>query len=188
MTLLVAGLVLFLGAHLIPVVPPLRESLVLRLGAGGFKGAFSLLSLAGLVLIVVGYRAASPGERLFAPLPAAIAVAPYAVTLAFVLLAAANMRTHIRKTLRHPMLLGVILWSAVHLCANGDTRGTVLFGAVLAWALVDLASAVSRNAVKTFEASATYDAIAIVAGIALSLLVMTFHLGLFGVRAISFGF
>ena len=188
MTLLVVGLVLFLGTHLIPTVPPLREGLVARLGAGGFKGAFTLLSLAGLALIVVGYRAAAPGERLFAPWPAAIAVAPYAVALAFVLLAAANMRTHLRRSLRHPMLLGVILWSAVHLGANGDTRGTVLFGAILAWALVDLASAVSRNAVKTFEPSAKHDAIAIAAGIGLSLVVMTFHLGIFGVRAVSFGF
>ena len=184
MTLLVAGLALFLGTHLIPAVPPLREALAARLGAGGFKGAFTLLSLAGLVLIVVGYRAAAPGDRLFSALPAAITVAPYAVTLSFVLLAAANMRTHIRKTLRHPMLLGVIVWSAVHLCANGDTRGTVLFGAFLAWALVDLASAVSRNAVKPFEPTAKQDAIAIVAGIVLAIVVMTFHLKLFGVAVV----
>ena len=188
MTLLVAGLILFLGIHLAPVVPPLRDALAARLGANGYKGAFTILSLAGLVLIVVGYRAAGPGEQLFAPLPAAIAIAPYAMAASFVLLAAANMRTHIRKTLKHPMLLGVILWSAVHLCANGDTRGTVLFGAFLAWALVDLASAVSRNAVKEFEPVARQDVIAIVAGIVLSLLVMVFHLALFGVRVISFGF
>ena len=187
MTLLVAGLVFFLGIHLVPAVPPLRESIAARLGANGYKGAFTLLSLAGLVLIVVGYRAAGPGERLFAPLPAAIAVAPYAMAVSFVLLAAANMRTHLRKALRHPMLLGIILWSAVHLCANGDTRGTVLFGAFLAWALVDLASAVSRNAVKAFEPVARQDVIAIVAGIALALLVMTFHQKLFGVAAVSFG-
>ena len=188
MNLLVAGLVLFLGTHLLPAVPPLRDSLAARLGANGYRGAFTLVSVAGLVLIVLGYRAAGPGERLFTALPAAIAVAPFAMALSFVLLAAANMRSHIRKTLRHPMLLGVILWSAVHLCANGDTRGTVLFGAVLAWALVDLASAVSRNAVKTFEPSARQDVIAIVAGIVLALVVMTFHRALFGVAVASFGF
>ena len=186
MTLLVAGLALFLGIHLVPVVPPLRDALVSRLGAGPFKGLFTLASLAGIVLIVVGYRAADPGPRLFAPLPAAIAVAPYAMIVSFVLFAAANMRTHIRKTLRHPMLLGVIIWAAVHLCANGDTRGTVLFGAVLAWALVDLASAVNRHAVKEFEPVARQDVLAIVAGTVLALLVMIFHLPLFGVRVIDF--
>jgi uncharacterized membrane protein len=186
MTLLVVGLALFLGIHLVPVVPPLREALVSRLGAGPFKGAFTLASLAGLVLIVVGYRAADPGARLFAPLPAAIAVAPYAMIVSFILLAAANMRTHIRKALRHPMLLGVLIWAGVHLLANGDARGTVLFGAFVAWALIDLASAVSRNAVKPFEPVARQDVIAIVAGTVLALLVMTFHLGLFGVRVINF--
>ncbi len=186
MTLLIAGLALFLGIHLVPAVPPLRDALVSRLGAGPFKGLFTLASLAGLVLIVVGYRAADPGPRLFAPLPAAIAVAPYAMVVSFILFAAANMRTHIRRTLRHPMLLGVIIWAAVHLCANGDTRGTVLFGAVLAWALVDLASAVSRHAVKEFEPVARQDVIAIVAGTVLALLVMTFHLALFGVRVVNF--
>lgn len=187
MTLLAVGLALFLGIHLLPVVPPLRDALTSRLGANGYRGAFTIASLAGIVLIVVGYRAAGPGERLFAPLPAAIAIAPYAVTLSFILLAAANMRTHIRKTLRHPMLLGVILWSAVHLCANGDTRGTVLFGAILAWALVDLASAVSRNAVKQFEPVARQDVIAIVSGVVLALVVMMFHRMLFGVAVVPFG-
>ena len=187
MTLLVAGLVLFLGIHLLPVAVPLRNALSSRLGANGYRGAFSLVSLAGLVLIVVGYRAAGPGERLFASWPAAIAVAPYAVALSFILFAAANMRTHIRKTLQHPMLLGVLIWSGVHLLANGDTRGTVLFGAFVAWGLVDLASAVSRHAVKTFEPTARQDVIAIVAGIVLAIVVMIFHRVLFGVAVVSFG-
>ena len=187
MTLLVVGLALFLGIHLVPVLPPVRDALAARLGANGYKGAFTLVSLAGLVLIVIGYRAAGPGLRLFAPVPAAIAIAPYALALSFVLLAAANMRTHIRKALGHPMLLGVILWAGVHLCANGDTRGTVLFGAFLAWALVDRASAISRHAVKAFEPTARQDVIAIVAGIGLALLVMTFHRTFFGVAAVPFG-
>ena len=187
MTLLAAGLVLFLGVHLVPAVPPLRAAVSARLGAAAYKGAYTLVSLAGLVLIVVGYRAAGPGERLFPPLPAAIAIAPYAVSVSFVLLAAANMRTHLRRMLRHPMLLGVLIWAAVHLCANGDTRGTVLFGAFLAWAIVDLVSAVSRHAVKPFEPVARQDIMAIGGGIVLALVVMTFHRILFSVAAVPFG-
>ena len=186
MTLLVAGLALFLGIHLLPVVPPLRDALQARLGANGYRGAFTIASLAGVVLIVAGYRAAGRGDQLFAPMPAAVAIAPYAVTLSFVLFAAANMRTHIRKALRHPMLLGVLIWAAVHLCANGDTRGTVLFGAFLVWALVDLVSAVSRHAVKEFEPAARQDVIAIATGVVLALVVMTFHRTLFGVAAVPF--
>lgn len=187
MTLLVIGLVLFLGIHLVPVAPSLRAMLSSRLGDRGYRGAFSLVSIVGLVLIVLGYRAAGPGERLFAPLPFAIAVAPYAMVVSFVLFAAANMRTHIRKTLQHPMLLGVIIWAAVHLCASGDLRGTVLFGTVLAWAFIDLASAISRHAVKSFEPVVRQDGIAIVAGIALALVVMFYHRTLFGGAVVSFG-
>jgi uncharacterized membrane protein len=186
MTLLAAGLVLFLGVHLVPAAPPLRDAACTRLGAAGYKGAFTLLSLAGLLLIVVGYRAADPGDRLFPPFPVAIVVAPYAMVLSFILLAAANMRTHIRQSLKHPMLLGIMIWAVVHLCANGDTRGTVLFGAFLAWAIVDLVSAVSRNAVKEFEPAARQDVMAIVGGTALALVVMTFHRTLFGVAAVPF--
>ena len=132
MTTLALGLVLFLGIHLLPTVPALRAPIAERLGGGPYRGLFSVVSLAGLVLIVVGYRAAGPGERLFAPLPAAIAVAPVAMTISFILFAAANMRTHLRRISGHPMLLGTLIWSGVHLAANGDARGTLLFGAFAA--------------------------------------------------------
>ena len=187
MTTLALGLVLFLGIHLLPAVPALRTAIAERLGDRPYRGLFSVVSLAGLVLIVVGYRAAGPGERLFAPLPAAIAVAPVAMTLSFVLFAAANMRTHLRRALGHPMLLGTLIWAGVHLAANGDARGTLLFGAFAAYALVDLASAVQRRAVKSFEPTARHDAMAIVAGVGIALLVMTFHRPLFGVTVVPFG-
>lgn len=187
MTTLALGLALFLGSHLLPTVPPARAALVGRLGDKAYRGVFALVSLAGLVLIVIGYRAAGPGAQLFAPLPAAIAAAPVLMTVAFVLFAAANMRTHLRRALGHPMLLGTVIWAGVHLAANGDARATLLFGAFLAWALVDLASAIRRRAVKTFEPTARQDAIAVVAGVVVALAFMAFHRPLFGVAVASFG-
>jgi uncharacterized membrane protein len=187
MTLMILGLVLFLGVHLVPTGPTLRVTLLARLGERRYKGVFSLVSLAGFVLIVLGYRMADHGAQVFAPWPLAIAIAPYAVTVAFVLFAAANMRAHLRHVLRHPMLLGLLIWSLVHLLANGDARGTVLFGAFAAYAIVDLISAVNRRAVKTFTPTATHDAIAIVAGIALALVVMRYHGPLFGPTVVPFG-
>jgi uncharacterized membrane protein len=187
MMLLAIGLALFVGTHLLPAAPALRAAVAGRLGAGAYRAAFSLLSLAGLVLIVVGYRAATPGDRLFAPLPAAIAAAPYAMALSFVLLAAANMRTHLRRALGHPMLIGTVLWAGVHLLANGDARGTLLFGTILAWAVVDLASSIARKAVKPFAPTTRHDVVAVVAGVALALVVMTFHRSLFGPAVVPFG-
>ena len=187
MTVLVLGLILFLGIHLLPVVPAGRQALLARLGERRYKGLFSIVSLTGVALIVVGYMHADRGPQLFAPAPAAIRIAPYAVTLALILFAAANMRGHIRATLRHPMLIGLVIWAAVHLLANGDLRGTVLFGAFLVYGAVDLVSAIGRHAVKQFEPSPRFDVMAIVGGIVVALLVMTFHRLLFGPRVVPFG-
>ena len=187
MTLLILGLAIFLGIHLLPALPPARLALMRRWGDQRYKGLFSLGSAIGLVLIVAGYAISDDRARIFAPLPAARAIAPFAMTVSFILFAAANMRSHLRLWLKHPMLLGLLVWSLVHLLANGDRTGTVLFGSFLAYALVDLASAVQRGAVKSFEPTIRHDAIAIVAGIVVALVVMTFHRLLFGVPVVGFG-
>jgi uncharacterized membrane protein len=187
MALLVAGLVSFLGIHLVPAFPTLRAALVSRLGDGRYKGVFSLLSAVGFLLIVVGFARASTTERVFAPVPLAIAAAPFVMTLAIILLAAANMRGYIRLGLRHPMLIGLMLWATVHLLANGDLRGTVLFGAFLAYAIVDFASAMMRNAVKSFTPSAKFDVLALLGGVAVAVAIMFVHRLLFGVRVVAFG-
>lgn len=181
MTLLVLGLVLFLGIHLVPVVPALRGRLALTLGDRGYRGFFSLVSAAGLVLIVAGWWMRPPPVQVFAPVAEARAAAPLLIAIAFVLLGAAKMKAHIRAWVRHPMLVGVILWSGVHLLANGDLASTVLFGSFFAWALVDLASVVQRGAVKAFEPSWLHDAIAVGAGGALAWVVMRYHAQIFGV-------
>jgi uncharacterized membrane protein len=188
MTLLALGLVLFLGIHLVPVATSLRAGLVAKWGEQRFKGIFSLVSLAGLALIVAGYYFGERGPQLFAPVTAARAIAPEAMALSFILLAAANLRGHLRRLLKHPMLIGILLWSGVHLLANGDLRGTILFGAFFAYAVVDLTSAIARGAVKQFEPVARHDIIAVVAGLLLTVVVMAAHRWLFGVRVVSFGF
>jgi uncharacterized membrane protein len=148
---------------------------------------FALISALGLALIVIGYSRAPSEPRLFNPFPGAIAIAPIAMAVSFVLLAAANMRAHIRRAVRHPMLIGIGIWAMVHLLANGHAKATLLFGAFLAYAAIDIISATGRHAVKPFKPVAKQDAIAVVAGILLALLVMTFHRQLFGVRAVVWG-
>ena len=187
MPLLVAGLVLFLGLHFLPAFPPLRAGLIARLGEQRYKGLFSLASAAGLALIVIGYMQAPATVRVMAPVPAAVAIAPFVLPLAFILFAAANMRGYLRHTLKHPMLLGLALWALVHLLANGDLRGTVLFGALLAYAVLDLASAIGRHAVKQFVPRAKYDFMALVGGGVAAFGVMVLHRMLFGVPVVSFG-
>src|SRR5437763_14113960 len=187
MATLIVGLIVFLGIHLLPAFPNVRAGLLTRWGERRYKGLFALVSLVGFALIIAGYIVADRGRQLFAPMPAAVAIAPYAMPIAFILFAAGNMRGHLRQTLKHPMLIGLLIWSGVHLLANGDLRGTVLFGAFLAYAIVDLFSVISRRAVKPFELTPRHDVIAVVAGIVVALIFMTFHRVLFGVRVVPFG-
>lgn len=186
MALLVAGLVLFLGIHLVPAFPAGRDGLLARWGDRRYKAAFSAIAGAGLVLIALGF-ARAPQVALFAPSPAAIAAAPAVMAISMILFAAANLKGHLRRTIRHPMLLGTILWATVHLFANGDLAGTVLFGGVLAWALVDLASAIARGAVKAFEPRLAHDAIAVAGGLLVFAIVAALHRPLFGVPVVPFG-
>lgn len=187
MHVLVAGLVLFLGMHLVPVIAPLRGALVARLGARGYRAVFALLSGVGLVLVIVGYWRADRGAQLFAPSVAARHAAPVVVTLAFILLATSHAPSHLRAALRHPMLLAVIAWSLVHLLANGDARGTLLFGAFAAWAVADLVSAMQRESAPMFAPRWRADIVSVIAGIAVALLVMTFHRVLFGPQVVPWG-
>ena len=186
MAIMVAGLVLFLGIHLVPALPPARAAMAANWGENRYKGAFSLVSVLGLVLIIAGYALSDDRTRVFAPVPAARAFAPYAMVVSFILFAAANMRGHLRRVLRHPMLLGLLIWSTVHLLANGDRAGTVLFGAFAVYAVVDLVSAVGRGAVKPFEPMVKHDVIAVVGGTIVALVVMTFHRLLFGAPVVPF--
>ena len=186
MATLVAGLVLFLGIHLVPALPPARVAIATKWGENRYKGAFSLISALGLVLIVAGYALSDDRTRVFAPVPAARAIAPYAMVVSFILFAAANMRGYLRRSIRHPMLIGLLIWSTVHLLANGDRTGTVLFGAFVVYAIVDLGSAVARDAVKSFEPTVKHDVIAVIGGTVVALAVMTFHRLLFGVPVVPF--
>lgn len=187
MIILVLGLIAFFGIHLVPVLSGTRNRLVESLGEKRYKGVFSMISALGLVLIVVGYSRAPAGLLLFNPFPGAMAIAPFAMTVSFVLLAAANMKTHLRRAVRHPMLIGVGIWAMVHLLATGHAKATLLFGAFLAYTVIDIISATARHAVKRFKPEARHDVIAVVAGILLALLVMAFHRQLFGVRTVAWG-
>ena len=185
MLLLIAGLVLFVAVHLIPTVVPMRDALLARLGAGAYRGVFSLVALAGLVLIVWGF-ARAPFEPLYTPPSWGRSLAVFTVPVSLVLLAAANMPTHIRAVLRHPMLLGVLIWAIAHLLSNGDLRSVVLFGGFAGYAVIDLVSVVARGKRPSPEKPPrlAMDGVAIVAGLVAAGLFTYFHAALFGMPAI----
>ena len=139
MTWLVAGLVLFLGVHSFSMLRGARETVVAGLGSElVFKVLYSLLSLTGFILIVVGfadYRAAGM-VPLWNPPSWGRHVAMLLVLLAFVALAATYIPSHIRSALKHPMIAAVILWAISHLLANGDLGSVLLFGGFLVWGVI----------------------------------------------------
>ncbi len=182
MTLLIVGLVLFLGIHAVPMVPPLRNGLVSAMGENGYKGLFSIVSLAGLVVIVLGWQRA-PIVQLYTPCPYGRTMAMAFMPIVFVLLAAANMPGHIRRVLKHPMLIATILWAVAHLAANGDQRSAILFGSFLAYAVINIISEMARGKtlIGTKPVSWKKDLMAVVGGFVLYAIVAKFHGSLFGV-------
>jgi uncharacterized membrane protein len=148
MTLLLAGLVLFLGAHSVRIVAdPWRASMIARIGRNPWRGLYSLVSLAGLALLVWGYGKARLDPVVLWSPPPWTHYATWALVLpAFVLITAGNLPgTRIRARLGHPMVLGTKLWAFAHLLSNGTLADIVLFGAFLAWAIVDYSSARRRD-------------------------------------------
>ena len=150
MMLLVLGIAVFLGIHLLPTQPDLRDGLAARLGAGTYKAAFAVLSAVGLVLIGLGYHKLQlmPGKnpQLWIPPVAMRHVAATLMLPAMILLVAAYIPSRIRTAVKHPMLAAVKLWALAHLLANGDLAGLVLFGSFLAWAIYDRISVKKRSA------------------------------------------
>ena len=147
MGLFLAGLVLFLAAHMIAWPKGLRPALIQRLGANGVKLAVSVTSLIGLALLVIGYgQARGAAARLYDPPIWAQHLALVLVPIAFVLTAAAYLPAgRIKVWTRHPMVAGVKVWAFAHVLANGDAASVVLFGALLAWAVGDRISLLRRE-------------------------------------------
>ena len=139
MNLLILGLVIFLGVHSLRVfAAPWREATRARLGEGAWKGAYSVLSLAGFVAICWGYALARQAPVTLWTPPLGMRHAASLLTLgSFVLLAAAYVPRNVFKARwGHPMLLATKLWAVAHLLANGNLADVLLFGGFLAWAVL----------------------------------------------------
>ncbi|MDT8990347.1 NnrU family protein [Curvibacter sp. APW13] len=148
MTYLVVGLVLFLGLHSVRIVADDWRSRVLQSrGEGAYKGLYSLLSLAGFALIVFGFGVARETPVVLWTPPLALRhIGSLLVLVAFVLLVAAYVpRNAIKARVGHPMVLGVKTWALAHLLMTGRLETVVLFGAFLAWGVLDFVSLRRRD-------------------------------------------
>ena len=169
MSLLILGLLVFIGIHLVPTRPDIRAGGVARFGEGGYKGLFTIVAFVGLALIVYGYgqaRFAASGNPLLWDPPRWTRHATMTLMLpVFILLAAAYLPGRISAAVKHPMLLSVKLWALAHLLISGRLAQLLLFGGLLAWAVVDRIS-VKRRGVPIKTGPVRNDIIAIVIGLA----------------------
>lgn len=190
MSLLILGLILFLGAHSFTTLRQPRAALIGRLGEGGYKGLYGVVSIVGFVLIAYGFATYRAGGyiQVWDPPTGLRHLTLLLMWPAFIALVAAYSPGAIKRRLKHPMLVAVKIWALAHLLANGDLGSIVLFGSFLAWAVYDRIAVKKRELVepRPLEPGSTRgDIIAVVVGTLLYVAMMFLHPILIGVKVMG---
>lgn len=136
MALLIIGIIVFLGLHLLPTCTSTRDRLVASLGETGYRVFFSVASILALALLVYGF-ATAPIIQIWVPPVWMRHLAMLLMIPAFIFLVAAYLPGRIKSVIKHPMLTAIKTWALAHLLANGDLAGILLFGSFLAYAVYD---------------------------------------------------
>jgi uncharacterized membrane protein len=148
MPILILGLVIFLGVHSVRVfAEPWRARQLAAFGENRWKALYSIVSIAGLALLIRGFSLARVSTPvLWSPPQALHYVTAVLVLLSFVLFAAAYVPgTWIKAELGHPMTLSAKTWAFAHLLSAGSLADVVLFGSFLGWAVAVYATARRRD-------------------------------------------
>ncbi|MEL6840893.1 MAG: NnrU family protein [Pseudomonadota bacterium] len=136
MTLLISGVALWWVAHLFKRLMPGARA---KLGEPG-KGIVAILIVISVILMVLGYRAAD-GPVYWGRSPIWVGINNLLMVLAFYFYAASGAKgakIWLGTKVRHPQLSGFSIWAVAHLLVNGDLPSFVLFGGLLAWAIVEV--------------------------------------------------
>ncbi|ARS68309.1 NnrU family protein [Sinorhizobium meliloti] len=192
MAILVLGIIIFLGMHLVRVVAPgFRAGIIDSRGKGTWMGLYTIVSLVGLCLIIYGFgQARGETGMLYDPPIFLRHIALLLMLVAFIVLAAGFLPAgRIAVGLKHPQVLSIKIWALAHLLANGETSSVLLFGSFLAWAVILRISLKRREragekVLPVFK-SARNDVLAVVIGlVAFVLFVWKLHELLIGVQPV----
>lgn len=193
MLLLVLCLCLFFATHLVRIVAPgFRDAAIARLGAGAWKGLYSVASVITLVLVIYAFgQARQITGMLYYPPVWMGHIALTLMLIAMICLVASLLPPgHIATKTKHPLVLSVKIWALSHLLANGETSSVILFVAFLAWGVVMRIALKRRERagllVRPAFVSARYDLIAVVGGVALwAAFIFKLHEWLIGVQPLA---
>ena len=186
----ILGLALFLGVHSTRVFAEgWRAATIARMGEGPWKGLYTVLSIAGFVLLVWGYGQARQQVPLWDPPAFMRHVTALLMVPVFILFVAAYVpRNGIKAKVHHPQVLSVKLWAFAHLLSNGNLADVLLFGGFLAWAILSFTAARKRDraAGKVYPAGTMQGTVvSVIAGLAIyAAFVMGLHTWLIGVRPV----
>ncbi|EHK77768.1 NnrU family protein [Sinorhizobium meliloti CCNWSX0020] len=192
MAILVLGIIIFLGMHLVRVIAPgFRAGIIESRGKGTWMGLYTIVSLVGLCLIIYGFgQARGETGMLYDPPIFLRHIALLLMLIAFIVLAAGFLPAgRIAVALKHPQVLSIKIWALAHLLANGETSSVLLFGSFLAWAVILRISLKRREragekVLPVFK-SARNDVLAVIIGlVAFVLFVWKLHELLIGVQPV----
>jgi uncharacterized membrane protein len=193
MALLILSIILFLGLHSIRLFAPrFRDGMIARLGIHVWRGIYSVLSIATLVMLIYGFgQSRGEGPLLYVPPTFLAHIMLTLMLIATILLVASVLPAgKIVVWIKHPMMTSVKVWAFAHLLVNGGLNHVLLFGSFLAWAVLVRISLKRRlragETVRRPFVSVKWDIVAIVIGIIVyGAIVMYLHEALIGVSPLA---
>ena len=177
------GVVIWSATHLFPAVAQRpRTGIVKAIGEGPYKGAFSLLIVGSIALIVVGWIV-SDSRAVYDPPGWGSNAAKALVLVALILFISAGLKSNIKRVVRHPQLVGVLVWAVAHLLANGDRHALIVFGGLGLWAIIEMGALNQRDGEwqRPGPQAIRRDALLVAASVVAYALILLLHPFAFGV-------
>jgi uncharacterized membrane protein len=133
MTLLTLGVILWAAAHFFKrLAPGVRAPM----GDKG-KGLVAVAIVISLLMMIFGYRGAE-FIHVWAPPAWTVHLNNLMMLIAVFVYGMSATKGRLRGKMRHPQLTAVKIWAVAHLLVNGDLASIILFGGMLAWAVVSV--------------------------------------------------
>ena len=196
MIVLIIGLVIFFGMHLVPVTG-VKSSLIERMGEKKYQSIFSIISLVGFIIIIYGFSLIDTCNPMMADCETdnfylwdsfeySKEISFLLMPISIIFIVASQMKSNIKKVVHHPMLIGVLIWSFVHLLSTGDLRSIILFASFGAFSIIDIIFT-RKTAEQGISFSILNDVVVIVVGLVLYSIILYFHEYVSGLQIVERG-